>query len=375
MNSKSKISYIQDPESRMDILELVASGMNAAIWEWDIHSGSIWWSPNIYEFLGYEEGEVELDYTEFVDRTLHPEDRFKLHDALTEHFDSGLKFKIEIRLRRKCGDYVWFETSGQCERGFAGKAFRMAGAMVLVDVEQRVEESDREIIDLVKSQNERLRAFTHIVSHNLRALTANLIGLIYISKREQDAEAQKEAFDYFEDNACKLHEMVEHLSEMIEAQVDLNGAKTVVWFQKAANSLKESLKKDFSNANAEVIFDFERAPTIRCIPAYLKNILLNLISNSIQNRSRQRGLVLRLSSYYDGPDLVFTCEDNGRGMDLDLYGKDLFTMDEAFRRNKDTHGIGLFLTRNLVEAMGGTIDVESQLGEGTVFTMRIRNHE
>ena len=60
-------------------------------------------------------------------------------------------------------------------------------------------------------------------------------------------------------------------------------------------------------------------------------------------------------------------EDNGLGINLEKHGKKLFGMYKTFHKHKDSRGIGLFITKNQIEAMGGRIDVKSQVGVGTTF--------
>ena len=64
---------------------------------------------------------------------------------------------------------------------------------------------------------------------------------------------------------------------------------------------------------------------------------------------------------------VLTISDNGLGIDLEKYKDSLFGMYKTFHKHPDSRGIGLFITKNQVEAMGGKIEVESKVGEGTAF--------
>lgn len=64
-------------------------------------------------------------------------------------------------------------------------------------------------------------------------------------------------------------------------------------------------------------------------------------------------------------ELTFT--DNGKGIDLEKYGATIFGMHKTFHRNKDARGVGLYITKNQVEAMGGSITVQSKVNSGTSF--------
>jgi signal transduction histidine kinase len=71
----------------------------------------------------------------------------------------------------------------------------------------------------------------------------------------------------------------------------------------------------------------------------------------------------------DPAHIQLTVQDNGKGIDLDKHGDKIFGMFKTFHGNRDARGIGLFITRNQIEALGGTIEVASKVGEGTKFTV------
>ena len=102
-------------------------------------------------------------------------------------------------------------------------------------------------------------------------------------------------------------------------------------------------------------------------PAYLESILLNFISNSIKYAHPDRTPIITLS--FDKIKNEMKISDNGLGIDLKKYGSSLFGMYKTFHNNKDAKGIGLFITKNQIEAMGGKISIESEPNVGTTFTV------
>ena len=106
---------------------------------------------------------------------------------------------------------------------------------------------------------------------------------------------------------------------------------------------------------------------IQIVPAYLDSILMNFITNGVKYKHPDREPTLKFSTEKKGEYTLLNIEDNGLGIDLDKYGSKLFGMYKTFHTNKDSRGIGLYITKNQVEAMHGKIEVESKLGEGTKF--------
>ena len=103
------------------------------------------------------------------------------------------------------------------------------------------------------------------------------------------------------------------------------------------------------------------------IPAYLDSILLNLLDNAIKYRSLSAPPQLALSCYHEKDFVVLTIADNGQGIDLVRNKDKVFGMYKTFHPNEDAHGLGLFSTKNQVEAMNGKIEVASEVGVGSTF--------
>jgi signal transduction histidine kinase len=105
--------------------------------------------------------------------------------------------------------------------------------------------------------------------------------------------------------------------------------------------------------------------------AYLESILLNFVTNGIKYRHPDRLPLIRLRAYRDAGQAILEIEDNGIGIDLANHGDKLFGMYKTFHGNADAKGIGLYITKNQVEEMGGSIQVESRVGEGTKFIIAL----
>jgi len=122
---------------------------------------------------------------------------------------------------------------------------------------------------------------------------------------------------------------------------------------------------------AQIEYDFKDAPVIDYPKIYLESIFLNLLSNALKYSSRDRTPHIILKSFF-GADhkIVLTCEDNGIGIDMDKYGHKIFGLYKTFHHHPDANGVGLFITKNQVEALGGSITVESKVGIGTKFTIK-----
>jgi signal transduction histidine kinase len=105
------------------------------------------------------------------------------------------------------------------------------------------------------------------------------------------------------------------------------------------------------------------------VPAYLQSIALNFITNAIKYRHPDRPAIVSIDAKKMDKWIILSVADNGIGIDLEQHGHKLFGMYKTFHGNSDARGIGLFITKNQIEAMGGKVEVESTAGFGTKFNI------
>ncbi|MCC5937077.1 MAG: hypothetical protein JJU34_07335 [Lunatimonas sp.] len=117
--------------------------------------------------------------------------------------------------------------------------------------------------------------------------------------------------------------------------------------------------------------DFEEAPKVLFPQKYLDSALANLISNSLKYKSPTRKPVIRIQSTTKSGKFLLSVADNGLGIDTKLHRKNLFKIRKTFHPHKDAKGFGLFMTKTQIEAMGGSIWVESAPDRGSTFFIEI----
>ena len=127
----------KNTEVLSDMQNLIIMGTNAGIWEWDLVTGSTFWSPRLYNMLGYQANEVQSSYELFQYHVVHPEDREKQSAAMNNHLVSRQPYNVVVRLRNKRGTYRWYELTGQATWDVKDQPLRMAGSVI--DIHEQTE--------------------------------------------------------------------------------------------------------------------------------------------------------------------------------------------------------------------------------------------
>ena len=223
------------------------------------------------------------------------------------------------------------------------------------------------------NQNKQLEDFAHITSHNLRAPIANMKALMHIMSETDNEEDPALYVGMFKAMILHIEETLNDLSEVVQIRKDLNVEKERLSFSDRLQKVKDILFVDIESSGIRITTDFTVAPDIEYPRIYLDSILQNLLTNAIKYRSRERSSTVHFRSWVVDGGVVLSAEDNGIGIDMERYGGKLFGFRKTFHKNKDAKGIGLFITKSQIEAMGGTIEAYSKPGAGTKFIITFRN--
>jgi PAS domain S-box-containing protein len=231
----------------------------------------------------------------------------------------------------------------------------------------------KRLLNLTINQNNRLLNFSHIVSHNIRSHSSNLTMLIDVIEKEEDPKEKQKYLNMFKGATEKLEETIRYLNEIVSIQQNSNIKKTKIFLKEEIDKTKNALNLTIKKSQITTINNIPENLTVRAIPAYLDSILLNLISNAIKYKSKNRKSFLKISCETKGEFIVISFEDNGLGINLEKNRNKIFGMYKTFHGNNDALGIGLFITKNQIEAMGGKIEVESTEGVGSTFKIYLSN--
>ncbi len=219
----------------------------------------------------------------------------------------------------------------------------------------------------LKLRNEQLREFTQIVSHNLRAPVGNILSLLnFIENAESQAE-QQEYVALLKEAGTRTLTTLHELNEVLQIKQDKKIERQLLVFEEVFQHVRNMLNAKIAEAKAEIITDFSQAPEIRYPNIYLESILLNLLSNALKYTYPGRKPVIRLTTERRESQILLSVSDNGAGINLKRYGEHIFKLRKTFHKHPESRGIGLFMIKNQIEAMGGDITLTSREQEGSTF--------
>ena len=227
-----------------------------------------------------------------------------------------------------------------------------------------------DITELTK-QNTQLASFTQITSHNLRAPVSNLNSLLDLYDICETTEEKEFTFGKFRTVIAHLSETLNILIEAIkikETKQSKIEIKTLSFSEKFKKT-EEIISEEISRLNAVITSNFSAIDAIKYNESYLESIFINLISNSLKYSSPERPPKIEVTTTLNEGKIELKITDNGLGIDLKKHEHKLFGLNQVFHRHKDSKGIGLYIVKNQIESLQGTISCTSEVHKGTTFTV------
>ncbi len=360
-------------DRNLEYYKKVADNSRDLICVHDLHGTFKYVSPSVKQLLGYQEEElVGKNPNEFL---FHPDDKEEIKFFHKRNLKGNYENLQQFRLRHKKGHYIQFETLTQLLFNEVGEVHELITNSR--DISDRIKLTDNLIeknIELevltqkLSQQNKQLEEFANVISHNLRSPIGNILSLVEIFEINPTPDNIKFASKHLKLASSRLLETIKELNQILDVK-SADRQKQKLFFEEELENVKISIGSEIVKKKAVITADFSKAPAIDYPKVYLESIILNLLTNALKYSSPSREPSVRFETGYSDGKLYMNCSDNGLGIDLDKEGHKLFGFHRTFHENPDAKGVGLFITKNQIEAMGGSISATSKVGEGTTFTI------
>jgi len=365
-------------------LAFAVDGAGDGVWDWDLRSNSMKFSKLYMEMLGYCENELPHTVDTWLE-SVHPDDIERAQEKVQKYMDgSDSTYSVELRLRCKDESYKWILCRGTIvNRDIDNEPLRMIGIHSDITKQKESEISLVNAREDAENANRAKSQFLSSMSHELRTPMNAIMGFGQLLTMDKDSGLSETQIDF----ATEIVKAGKHLLELINEILDLSrieagridlSIETVGLGEVVAESLqlimplaqKRGIEINISQNNTDVELDKlqDQLTWVRADRSRLRQVLLNLLSNAVKY-NRENGKITLACHHSEDNMLRVSITDTGIGIGQEDQTR-LFT---AFNRlNADDTdvegtGIGLVITKNIVELMGGNIGVDSRQDIGSTF--------
>jgi len=294
--------------------------------------------------------------------------------ALEKAMAAATEFDAELVGYRKTGDTFWGHLSLIPVFNRQHQLTHWISMLRDITARKGYAQEREQLITELTQHNANLKQFSFITSHNLRSPLSNLKGLVNLLDMDAVPEGRnKLLINKFAESTVQLSNMVDDLLEILIIKTNEQIDKEMVSLADAFAKVKDSVDELLAASDATVETDFSEVPAVAFHPGYLHSILLNLLTNAIKYRSKERPLRISLKSTKVNGRPVLHFSDNGLGIDMNRYRDRVFGLYQRFHQNKDSKGMGLYIAQSQANSMGGQLLVESEVNKGTTFTLQFES--
>ena len=352
--------------------KLVARAVSDVIWDWDLVTGSLWWSDGLESTFGYSTSEIEPGLVSWESR-IHPDELRSVVDGIHEAIDSGKEsWAAEYRFRRKDGSYAFVQDRGYVLRDTAGKGIRMVGGM-----RDLTEQKKRETRQLRTQRMESIGTLAGGIAHDLNNVLTPIMMSIELLKCDSDNGPQRSRMLDTIQISCRRG--ADLVRQVLSFARGLDGPRIAVPLRHVIEELQGIISETFPRNIRIVSHVADALWSITGDPTQLNQILLNLAVNARDAMPDGGTLTLAASNVTldaqyastspeakAGLFVLLQVTDTGRGIPpkiRDRIFEPFFTTKEI---GKGT-GLGLATVHAVVKGHGGFVSLYSEVGMGTTF--------
>ena len=320
------------------------------------------------EHLGYNEKElIGRPFTELY----APEDLESIKMHIGELMISGSVI-FEARQLHKDGSFVYVEVSS--------KVFTYKGQHVIQsfvrDIRAR-KSAEQQVLrqaEQLAKTNQALQQFNYVATHDLKEPLRNLNSLFaYLKEEGSLSEDQSLIVNKMTGVTKRLEQTITDLNEVIQLTQKNKDSQETVDIQSVIDDINADMEAQIQKSGTELEVDLHAFKTVTYSTVQLKSIIQNLVSNAIKYRKDDVNPTVKITAGIKDGWKFLEVKDNGKGIDLQKYGKKLFGLFQRFDLDAPGKGIGLYTVKQIVEQRGGWIEVQSEPNVGSVFTVFLHN--
>ena len=323
--------------------------------------------------LGYSAQEVQEFGNEFLPRVCHPDDLEHIFEnfAAIKKLKDGEVNQVRYRMRHKDGGYRWLMSiDAVFERDDDGKVIKHIGVATDVTQLKEIEFQLRENAEMLNEKVDDLEQFAYVATHDLKVPINIIEGHFNFLKGKVSREEPEvaESIGYVEDGIAQFQRTVNGLVHALKVQ-EADAIQEQIFLEELFRDLDYSFQVWWEECESELILEGLEGISIYASRINAISIIQNLVNNAAKYRSPERCLKVLIRAEIIDKMVCLSIQDNGLGIDLALQKDKLFGMFNRFHDHVEGTGMGLYMVKRMIEREGGKVEVSSEVGVGTTFSV------
>jgi PAS domain S-box-containing protein len=352
-------------------LQLAVSAAEVGIWDWDVVNNRLTWDAAMYSLYGITPDKFGGAY-EAWDAGLHPEDIEEAREAIQRALRGEVEFNPEFRVVWPDGSIRWIKANALIKRNLEGSPLRMTGTNWDITVNKLA-------MQAAEAANRAKSTFLANMSHEIRTPMSGVLGMTGLLLNTPLTGQQRNYAEKIRTSGASLLAVINDILDFSKIEAGKMVLESIPFSVEAVISNVVNLFEPLVAEKKVELYntlDPELPAAVLGDPHRLTQVISNLLGNAVKftpiGEIRVAAKILQRTE--TEVDLEISVQDTGIGMtgeEISLLFKSFSQADGSMTRRFGGTGLGLVISRNMVELMGGTLNVESASGKGSLFTVHV----
>jgi PAS domain S-box-containing protein len=370
VSKKDLITLSDELKHSRERFKMAVEGSKSGIYEWDWAHNIIRLGSHYKKMLGYAEEDLNnLTFESFLSM-LHPDDLPMVQKNVENHFKTKEPYQAEARLKMKDGNYKWVSDSGLSIFDEKGMPMLIVGSIIDIDERKKAEQQIRLQNEMLAKANQELDRFVYSASHDMRAPLTSLLGLIQIAEKTDRAEEIFQCLEMMKKRVRAMEGFIRDVTDYSRnsrLSLELKQVNIHKLVFEIIENLKFTTGAERIAINLNIPVDLELVTDMSRFKVILNNLIANAIKHHDVQKAKQYITVTAMVTF---GYILLSVEDNGLGIGPE-HIDNIFNMFYRASEGSEGSGLGLYIVKETVERLSGSIKVESSKGAGSAFTIQL----